>query len=161
MNVPRKILIPVDFSPSSLAALDYAVELAGRIGASWELLHVWEPPPVYGPDGFVGGAAAAYVALEDQSRREAGKRMEELVERLRLSGHTAIKARIERGVPPFVILDVVKSSNFDLVVMGTHGRTGISRLLAGSVAEKVVRLCPVPVLTVRHPDHAGEVSFAP
>ena len=159
MAIPKKILVPVDFSPSSLLALETAIELAARFGATFELLHVWEPPPVYGPDALVAGGGALYAELEDHTRRAAGKEMEELVERLRLRGHREIRAHIERGIPSAVIVAFAKNG-YDLVVMGTHGRTGFSRFVAGSVAEKVVRLSPVPVLTIRNPDQAGAVSYA-
>lgn len=159
MAIPKKILVPVDFSSSSLAALDTALELAARMDASFELLHVWEPPVLYAPNVLVAGGALLYAELEDHTRRAAGKEMEELVERLQRRGIRNVRARLERGIPAPVIVDTAAKNGFDLIVMGTHGRTGFSRFFAGSVAENVVRLAPVPVLTVRHPDSAGEVSF--
>lgn len=160
MAIPKKILVPVDFSPSSLAALDTAIELAARFGASFELLHAWEAPAVYAPNLLVAGGALLYAELEDHTRRIAGKEMEELVASLQRRGFRDIRAHVERGFPPAVIVEMAAKNGFDLIVMGTHGRTAFSRFLAGSVAEKVVRLSSVPVLTVRHPDSAGAVSFA-
>ena len=160
MPIPKKILVPLDFSTTSLAALDTAIELAARFGASFELLHAWEPPPVYGPDALVAGGALLYGELEDHTRRAAGKEMQDLVERLRKRGLHDVRAHLERGAPTSVILDVAARSGCDLIVMGTHGRTGFSRFVAGSVAEKVVRLAPVPVLTIRHPESPGALSYA-
>ena len=160
MAIPKKILVPVDFSSSSLAALDTAIELAARFGATFELLHAWEPPPVYGTEALVAGGAALYAELDDSTRRAAGKDMAELVERLQKRGFRDVRAHIERGAPSLVILEMAAKNGYDMIVMGTHGRRGFSRFLAGSVAEKVVRLAHVPVLTIRHPDGAGAVSFA-
>jgi nucleotide-binding universal stress UspA family protein len=109
---------------------------------------------------MVAGGALLYAELEDHARRMAGKQMADLVEQLRVRGYEWVHANIERGVPHLVILDFAAKNGFDMIVMGTHGRRGFSRFLAGSVAEKVVRLSPAPVLTIRHPDDAGAVSFA-
>ena len=160
MPIPKKILVPVDFSPSSLAALEMALELAAQFRASFELLHVWEPPPIYGPDALVAGGMSLYAEIEEYSSRAAKKEMESLVARLQQRGFSDLRTHVERGVPAPWILDTARKGGFDMIVMGTHGRTGVSRFLMGSVAEKVVRLAQVPVLTVRQPDEAGAVSFA-
>jgi universal stress protein A len=158
MALPKKILVPLDFSPTSLAAVETALELAARFDASLELVHVWEPPPIYGPDALVAGGMSLYMELEEHRRRAAKKEMENLVARLEQRGLRGIRTHVERGPPAPVILDVATKGGFDLVVMGTHGRTGVSRFFMGSVAEKVVRLSPIPVLTVRHRDVPAEIS---
>lgn len=160
MPIPKKILVPVDFSPSSLAALETAIELAKPFNASLELVHVWEPPPIYGPDALVAGGMSLYVELEEHARRAATKEMENLVARLEPRGLGTLRTHVLRGVPAPGILEVAGKGGFDLIVMGTHGRTGVSRFFMGSVAEKVVRLSPVPVLTVRNPAAAEELALS-
>ena len=160
MPIPKKILVPVDFSPSSLAALETALELAAQFKASFELVHVWEPPPIYGPDALVAGGMSLYMELEEHTRRAATKEMETLVVRLSERGIRDVRTHVQRGVPASAILDVAAKGGFDLIVMGTHGRTGVSRLFMGSVAEKIVRLSPIPVLTVRQREATEELPLS-
>jgi len=147
-----RILVPTDFSPTADAALDYAFGLAERFGASLQLLHVLDDPFV-----FEGMSAEAYIAeapvlrsamleeARDKLAHRAGPRQARVqVETEVLFGHgarTIAEYAAERGV--------------DLIVMGTHGRTGFAHLLLGSVAERLVRTAPCPVLTVRHPEAKG------
>ena len=152
MAIPTRLLVPVDFSRTSFAALELALELKSRFDASLEVLHVLEPPPIRGPDALFAAGAAPLTDVESHTLRTAKKEMSELVERLHERGFRDVRGTVERGTPADVIVDMTGRRGFDLVVMGTEGRTGISRLLGASVAGKVVRRSPVPVLTVRHRD---------
>ena len=139
----ERILHPTDGSEGSMAAADHAIELATHHGAA---LHtVYAVNPNVGPEAGVVGALEA---LEEAGREAT----EAVVERAEAAGVGTVEGSVASGRPYRVILDAVDDHDVDLVVMGTHGRTGLDRYLLGSVAEKVVRTCPVPVLTVRSPD---------
>jgi nucleotide-binding universal stress UspA family protein len=144
-----KILVPTDFSEPSDLALEYARALAEQFGASLHLLHVLEDP-------FAAGAwsGEVYVAdapqLRASLRLEASRRLEGALppaDRARLNVTTQVMA----GSPAPAIRDVADDGGFDLIVMGTHGRSGMAHLLLGSVAEKLVRTAPCAVLTIRGP----------
>jgi nucleotide-binding universal stress UspA family protein len=141
----KKLLVPVDFSQASDAALDLAISVAKTSGASLTLLHVYGIPAYAFPEGFA-------LAPEVLTRIAAGA--QEGVERLKALHRDAgvpITALSSAGVPAEDILARARDQGFDLIVMGTHGRTGLKHVLLGSVAERVVRLAPCPVLTVRGP----------
>jgi nucleotide-binding universal stress UspA family protein len=140
-----RILVPTDFSGYSDAALDYAKSLADSLGASLHLLHVFEDPSTT-PGALAGGG---YFALPDDLREamiaDAQKQIAS-----RLSGvapRTATSA-VLMGAAAQTIVDYAVAQHIDLIVMGTHGRTGLLHLLIGSVAERVVRTASCPVLTV-------------
>ena len=140
----REILYPTDFSENAAAAWPYALQMAEQLGARILLLHV-APGPYPAPETFL--AAEQWAEIFAAQRREAeGK--------LRAQAATApgVKADVlvTRGVPFLEILRVAAERKADLIVMGTHGRTGVAHALMGSVAEKVVRMAACPVLTVRH-----------
>lgn len=145
VHVPKRILIPVDFSPQSRRALEYGFVLARQFNAEVHVLHAWRPtpmPPIYWgqiPD------------LDRFERSRAGESMKEYLSALE-DGGIEVLGRIENGSPEEAILRVATDGEFDLIVMGTHGRTGISRLLHRHVAERVVRSAPCPVVTIRVPD---------
>jgi nucleotide-binding universal stress UspA family protein len=136
------ILVPVDFSPCSLNALHYASFLAGQMGAAVDLLHVWEPPDEE------GGASGS---LYQFARSQAGREMEKFLGRLERDGVRQVHGRLESGDPCDIILDVM-DEGYDLVVMGTHGHTGLSQLLHAGVAQRVTREASCPVVTVREGD---------
>jgi nucleotide-binding universal stress UspA family protein len=145
MHTPRKFLVPTDFSEGSRAALAMALELARPLGASLTLVHVYQIPFYPLPDGGAiiappETAAAIVGQAEAELRRTAreAQRGNDLV----------IDARTVEGVPFSQIVRLAEEGRYDLVVMGTHGRTGLGHLLLGSVAEKVVRASHIPVLTV-------------
>lgn len=144
----KRILVPMDFSPPSDAALEYARSLAVRYGASLQLLHVAEDPyrAFYSAEVFV----PAVEGLRDEILNDAAKR---LGDRLRPSDIADYHATAESiiGTPAACIVEYAEGHDIDLIVMGTHGRGGMSHLLMGSVAERVVRTAPCPVLTVREP----------
>jgi len=149
-----RILVPVDFSACSRAAMEFAAYFAGRFGASVDVLHVWEPPRYVIPEVTVEVPGEPKKTLLEFARSEAGKEMESFLEELQRSGTVKVRGRLESGDPTEVILELTDTDEYDLVVMGTHGRTGLSHLFLGSVAEKVVRRSRKPVLTIRHPEHA-------
>jgi len=139
----ERILLPTDGSEGSAAAADHAIDLATRYGASLHVVYVVDTELV--PDS---GTFNLYVALEGAGETA----VEDIAVRARDAGVESVESSIEQGRPHRAILEYADEHAVDLVVMGTHGRTGIERYLLGSVAEKVVRTCPVPVLTVRTPE---------
>jgi nucleotide-binding universal stress UspA family protein len=144
-----KVLVPVDFSEPSATALGYATALARHFGASVHVLHAVEEPLAQGWNGY--GLPEVH-ALRAQALADARRQLEEAVpegERDR----QATELVIRRGEPWQEIVAFARERQMDLIVMGTHGRGGMAHLLMGSVAEKVVRSAPCPVLTVRHPEH--------
>jgi nucleotide-binding universal stress UspA family protein len=152
----RKILVPTDFSETSEAAARYALELAATMGASVTLLHA------YALDVYpVGADGAVYIPSPEtvaETMRAAGRELDRF--RTRLPQGIPIDARTMEGRAAEAIVSTARDHGFDLVVMGTHGRTGLRHLLIGSVAEHVVRTSAVPVLTVRPPT-AAQVAASP
>lgn len=144
-----RILVPTDFSSHSAAALDYARGLARRFGAKVHLLHVVEDQLVTGPFGAEFGVPhppGTLTVLLDEARAALE---ESLTDEDRLELHVTGEAVV--GTVAKTIVRYAAENGFDLIVMGTHGRGGISHLVMGSVAEHVVRSAPCPVLTVREP----------
>ena len=159
MKPIKRILAPVDFSPSGARALDEAMGLARTLGASVTLLHAYSlPQPI--PDAGVAYGADVLDALDLAARDQLDKLRDEL----RRAGGDAplIETRAVLGVAHEEIIAEARRGGYDLVVMGTHGRTGWRHLILGSVAERVVRASPVAVLTV-HPSEeaAARQSAAP
>jgi universal stress protein A len=142
-----RILVPVDFSPCSRAALDYAAELADRSDARVEVLHVHEPASYVAPPLAV--LQTSLPRRADETRGDVLRELQGFVGH----AHDHVGVRVENGLPGDVIAAVAKQGSFDLIVMGTHGRSGFERALLGSVAETVMRRAPVPVLTLRMPRH--------
>ncbi len=140
----RKILVPIDFSDCSLEALEYAVQAAEQFGASVTILHVMEPVS-YSLDFTLIHAREARAQRE---RVEA--RLGELTAPLRRQGLHANYV-LRGGIPVDSVLGWSREQAYDFIVMGTHGRRGISHLLSGSVAEAVLRRASCPVLTVKSP----------
>jgi len=140
----ERILVPVDFSDCSLDALEYAVVVAQQAGASLMLLHVLEPVS-YGLDFTLG-----HSRTREQVRETWTKRLEELTSSLMVT-QVPVESQLRGGHPADSILDSAQTLPCDLIVMGTHGRRGISHTISGSVAEAVLRKALCPVLTVRSP----------
>jgi len=142
-----RILVPTDFSAPADEALDYAVWLAGRLGAHVQLLHVLDDPFV-----TQGLAAEAFIVEAPVLRTGLLRHAQE-----RLAHRTAaakgadvrIDSEVLFGNGAKTIAEYAADRGVDLIVMGTHGRTGMAHLLLGSVAERLVRTAPCPVLTVR------------
>jgi len=156
-----RILVPTDFSPPSDAALEYARMLAARFGASLRLLHVIDEPTSasdFVADGYAPTTDDIRDALLTQARERLAFAMN-VADRARF--HAASDAVI--GMPAPAIVDYAAATGTDLIVMGTHGRTGLAHMLMGSVAEHVVRTARCPVLTVRQvtvPEEAAEAAAA-
>lgn len=140
----EQITVPVDFSDCSMDALEYGIQIAKDVGASLTLLHVLEPVS-YGDDLTLGHAA-------EQGRvdQRIDSQLRAYVTAIQSAGVSARQV-IRGGVPADSILEFVRASSCDLIVMGTHGRRGISRVLKGSVAEAVLRRASCPVFAVRKP----------
>jgi nucleotide-binding universal stress UspA family protein len=146
----KKILVPVDFSPHSDAALDAALSLAKHYDASITLLHVFEPIALALPEGAGFYPTAQLTDAMHETERMLNVKRDELSPR----AGKAVEVVQRNGSPPHEIVDFAKSRSFDLVVLGTHGRTGLAHMLIGSVAERVVRSAPCAVLTVHAPNTA-------
>lgn len=142
----KRILHATDFSKASARALQEAVKLAKENSARLLVVHVIEPTP-YVAGGEFGGAEI-YMKLEDATKRNAQSSMSKLMQRLK---KLKIKAEslLLRGAAHEQIVKAAKSKKADMIVIGTHGRTGLSKLFLGSVAGKVVSLATCPVMTVR------------
>ena len=141
----RRILHPSDFSSASRAAFARSVEMAKANRAELVVAHVLTPI-VLPVDGYV--SPQIYDQIDTSARVAAQKQLAALVARAKKAGVRA-KAVILDGSPHDRIIRAAKAGRADLVVMGTHGRTGLARLFLGSVAERVVGLSPCPVMTVR------------
>jgi len=137
----QRILVPTDFGESSGRAAAIAADLAAKYGASLTLVHSYEMP-VYDYPGVI-----VPLELSDSIRDAAQAQLDRQLGEVRALGATA-DGFLSFNVPAQAILAAIESTHADLVVMGTHGRKGINRALLGSVAERVVRTSPVPVLTV-------------
>jgi nucleotide-binding universal stress UspA family protein len=144
----HQILVPVDFSEYSQAALHYAAELARPLGAEVDVLHVSEAP-IFVPYGSTIDAGVSDPSLIDMFLRRSEQALREFVADAAKRGDVVRGSRTEMGSPAQAITDFAKTNGYDLIVIGTHGRSGISRALLGSVAERVVRLARCPVLSVR------------
>ena len=147
MKLFSNILVPFDFGEPSERALEVAIDLAKQNGAHVTLLHVFDVPPSY------AGMGMSPVDLLTPMWAAGKKQLEDTLERVKATC-SSVTEQTARGVPWREILSAIEQLRPDLVVMGTHGRSGIPRAVLGSVAEKIVRLSPVPVLTVRARDDA-------
>ena len=143
----RRILFPTDFSEHADFAWPFALQFAQEFGAELHLLHVVAPPPRlteayatnFDPDKFAEVLTAEAQASLDRLVQAAHDRD--------ILSHCEVRV----GVDFHEIIDYARSRQIDLIVMATHGRTGLAHALVGSVAEKVVRKAPCPVMTVKHP----------
>ena len=152
----RRILAPTDFSECSTQAVTCAYELAQSLGAKLVLLHVVENLPSY--IGFIppGGAAMILQDLERQACLELASVLPAAE-----AAQVAVARRVVMGSPADEIVRVAVAEHVDLIVIATHGRTGFSHLFMGSVAERVVRTAPCPVLTIRPTAVTAEHGHAP
>jgi len=139
--IPKMILVPIDFSPTSEHALDYACVLAAEVGAKIQLVHA------------IGATVSELDAVISDSmietlREGAQARLEKLA-KTRHELAAIVKVHVVSGEPRDAILEASKRCEADLIVIGSHGRRGLSRMVLGSVAEAVVRRAECPVLVVR------------
>jgi nucleotide-binding universal stress UspA family protein len=144
----RSILVPVDYSAHSKASLEFAARLAQKAGGALHVIHVWDRPTYASDAILVHRPGEEKVPLAELVQKNATQDMNDFLSSLALPGEIALTHELCSGDPAGVLVEKLRSGAHDLVVVGTHGRTGLVHLLLGSVAEKLVRLSPVPVLTV-------------
>jgi nucleotide-binding universal stress UspA family protein len=146
----QHILVPMDFSAYAEQALDYAIGLADKLQARLTLLHVVHIMPL----GVAGGEATLPYSYIVDLEEEVQEEMEQYRQRVQDAG-LAVDLAIVHGIPFQHIIEVAQDKDVNLIVIGTHGRTGLQHMLLGSVAEKVVRLAPCPVLVARKTANAA------
>lgn len=139
-----RILCPVDFSETSKHAFEFALALAARLGAELDVIHVFQLPAYTMPEGGFEFTLDIETELSNQLQQQ-------LNELIKQPAEPAVKltTALYEGIPYVEITRAAKERSADLIVIGTHGRTGLAHLLIGSVAERVVRTSEVPVLSVR------------
>jgi universal stress protein A len=143
----KKIVCPIDFSEFTDEIVAYAVDLTAKYGSELHLFHVIPSLNYFTPyESFLN--PENLVSIEKNIEKEVDKDFDVIMARIGVPAKKIIKT----GVTFVEIIDYIKEQNVDLVVMGTHGRSGIEHILIGSVAEKVVRKSPCPVLTIRPKD---------
>ncbi len=142
----KPIVFATDFSPASEPAFKKAVEMARKEGAELIVAHVYDPPASLSHSGVADDIIAA--DLEETIRRDVEKRIEPVLEKARAEGVRA-RGEILAGHAPKMLAELAETSGAGLLVLGTHGRTGFKKLVAGSVANDVIATAPCPVLTVR------------
>ena len=147
----RKLLVPIDFSEPSRDALHYAISLAKPFKAEILLVHVVEPVVVPPSPDFMVVPTTAELALELQE--EAVRVLHQW--RKEVESEASVKEAIRTGTPYHEIVEAADEHNADLIVLGTHGRTGLAHLLLGSTAERVVHRAHCPVLVVRERKRAS------
>ena len=157
MSGMRRILVPTDFSPASDIALQYAIDLAERVGSQIQLLHVIDDASFAAayPDGVYienPGLRAQLIEASTASLEKAAARC--------TAARVTATHEVMVGSPAGVIAQTATSRGTDLIVMGTHGRGAIAHLVIGSVAERVVRIAPCAVLTVRDTSRLADVLAA-
>ena len=147
----KNVLVATDFSEPSEAALTYGRALARTFGATLHVLHVADnlSSAVYGVEGFFAALPGLQTEIEDAARRQLDKLLVDNDE----PPLPTRRAVIASSTPALTIVEYAAREHIDLIVTGTHGRGAVAHLLMGSVAERVVRTAPCPVLTVRHPEH--------
>jgi nucleotide-binding universal stress UspA family protein len=146
----RTILVPTDFSETSEVALRYGKALAGTFGASLHVIHVVQEP--FAQPWAVEAYGFSLATLQEEWQKDAAARVEGLLSDEEKAALKATMATV-LGHPYVEILRYAQDQSVDLIVLGTHGRGPLGHLVMGSVAERVVRKAPCPVLTVRHPQH--------
>jgi universal stress protein A len=142
----KRILHATDFSKASARALNEAVELAKQNRAELAIVHVIEPTPYVAGDEL--GTAEIYTKLEETAKQNAEASMSKLLKRLN-KPNMKVQGFLLTGPASDEIVNAAKKKKANMIVIGTHGRTGLSKLLMGSVAGKVISLATCPVLTVR------------
>jgi nucleotide-binding universal stress UspA family protein len=148
----RRILVATDFGPASDTALRYGRELAGRFGAELHLLHAVGNVYRAAANGY-GGGISVPPNLQEDIERSAKTQLDGLLsEEDRREFHPTVEV-VTHDTPAYAIVDYARTHKIDLIVLGTHGRGAFAHLFMGSVAERVVRTAPCPVLTLRNPEH--------
>jgi nucleotide-binding universal stress UspA family protein len=146
----KKILVPTDFSPYAHEALGTAADLAGRYDAAITIVHAYEPVAYTLPEGYVMLNPQQHAdVLTEFSKSLAAAKSTALA-----AGARSVETEQLQGIAASEIVERARSGGFDLIVMGTHGRKGLSHVVLGSVAERVLRHAPCPVLVVKAAESA-------
>jgi universal stress protein A len=145
----KRILVPVDFSAQSLKALHYALSFADQYGAQLTVLNVVEPAIYPSELGYI---PSEIESLHENVMKNAKERLQELISK-RLPGEILTEQQVRVGSPFLEIAAAAKEMEADLIVIATHGYTGLRHVFLGSTAERVLRHAPCPVLTVRQLEH--------
>lgn len=140
----KNILVPVDFSELSLKSLDYAIPLARQFGAKITLLYVVEPL-TYSPE------FPSWMVIPPDPAIEMRKELNDL-SKARIPEDITVDVAVYDNFVPSGVIEAARTSCADLIIITTHGRTGVRRLLDGSACEKIIRLAPCPVLVLREPE---------
>ncbi len=148
MDPIQRIVVPIDLSDCAESVVEHALRVAKPLGAALHLVHAIERPAGLSRKVLVEGDDGEMKSLDISLHDAAANRLPRYVRQAREAGVEA-DSRIVEGAPAQVVLQLAKELPADLIVMGTHGRTGLQRLVVGSVAESVLRRADVPVLTVR------------
>jgi nucleotide-binding universal stress UspA family protein len=143
----RSILVPVDYSEPSRRALELALSLVADGGVT--VVHAWDRPAYVG-DQVIAHTDGSRRSLTELIRDNAEREMADFLARVSSGGKT-FKHQLITGDPVTAIIAEASKPGYDVIVVGTHGRTGMTKLLLGSVTEKLIRLSPIPVLTVPPP----------
>jgi nucleotide-binding universal stress UspA family protein len=141
----QKILVPVDFSEHSARAVRLAAEVASHDQATLDLVHVYDPIAYLLPEGYLLYTPEQLTRLFHRIQQ----RLSELKAVAQAAGVAVVEAHVREGIVDADICALAAEGAFDLIVMGTRGRSGLSHMLLGSVTERVVRSAPCPVLTVK------------
>lgn len=143
----KKVLVPIDFSDYSKSALKYAISLTKIFNAEIILIYVVEPV-IYPPDFSMGQIAIPTVTSEwdERAKDELNK-----LAKTEFTDAANVKTIVKTGKPFVEIIETAREENIDLIIIATHGHSGVEHILFGSTAEKVVRKAPCPVLTLREP----------
>lgn len=145
MKPIKKILVPLDFSPHSEPVLQFAIDLARRYEASLDLIYVYQSVAYALPEGYVLVTPDQLTEILSTFEKQLAAAKQEAL----TAGIAHVESALLQGYPINMILHRAEGRNHDLIVMGTHGRSGIKRAVLGSVAENVLRSAKCPVLVVR------------
>jgi universal stress protein A len=150
----QKILVPVDFSPHSEQAVRVAADIARRYDGSLDVVYVYEPITYSVPEGYMLLSQEQFDDIFESFREQLAtvKAMAEA------SGAPRVETHLLEGPAAAMICATAEEKQFDQIVMGTHGRGGLRHLFLGSVAERVLRLAPCPVLTIKAPSQKEHQS---
>lgn len=147
-NLFHRIVVPTDFSECAEVAWALAKRVAGSVGSELVLAHILVEPIVYGDPSL---ATDTTWQLFEQGRKWVEDELEKWASAARAQGMT-VRTIVRTGSANEEIVNLATDEGAELIIMGTHGRTGLNRMLLGSVADRVIRFSPCPVLTVRQPD---------
>lgn len=144
----EKILVAVDLSEASPKVLEEAFLLAQRFDAVVDVVYVWPPPTYVAPDAVLMVPGWDPASIGEYARGEAEKDLEKVLAQVPYPGLN-VRSRVVAGRAPDELIAIAGREGFDVIVLGTHGRSGLAKLILGSVAQEVVSRAPCPVLTVR------------